>query len=423
MRIFTAFPFLIFLLIFSVHHTFGQQYSPGYIIKVNGDTLRGFVNYKAGQISSNQVKFKTELSQEAQTYRVRGITGFKLKDDIYLTAKVKIDTTKNPNKLTYDSKYYFADYRVFLQVLTLGPKSLFYYKGPFGIKHFYIQKGNEYELLLYKKYLKGERVITEDNRYKGQLLLYLSTCSSIKYNIENIVYGKRSLTKLFKRYYDCTLEKPIVQEKIWPTTFRKGIVGGAVVTRLSFKDFGGSNNFWYLTEADFTSSTNATFGIFVEIVFPGKSKRWSLYNELSYHSYSTEASSTFSEPFIDTFRAEYDARVRFEVSYLKMTNLARFMPRGPNSTIYPFFNFGISNGAVLSSTNEVVIRANSFGTGRSGQAINGTRGVETGLVFGLGMILHNFTVEGRYERGNGIASTISVSSPTNKLMILLGLRF
>ena len=422
MRIFTAFPFLLFLLMFFTHHTFGQTYSPGYIIKVNGDTTRGFVNYKAGQASSNQVKFKTELSQEAQTYSVRGISGFKLKDDIYLTAKVKIDTTKNPSKLTYDSKYYFADYRVFLQVLTLGPKSLFYYKGPFGIKHFYIQKGNEYELLLYKKYLKGERVITEDNRYKGQLLLYLSKCSSIKYNIENVEYGKRSLTRLFKRYYDCTLEKPAFQEKIWPTTFKKGIIGGASYTSIRFKENGG-DDFWYLTGADFTRSTNTTFGIFFEIVFPGKSKKWSLYNEFSYHSYSTEGLVDLT-PTISggPITVTFSAATRLELSYMKVTNLARFMPRGSNSSVYPFFSFGISNGILLNSEYETVI-SNDITARTIDLIVHDPKKLETSAVVGLGLVLKNFMVEGRYERGTGILDINAVRSTTNKLMVLLGLRF
>jgi len=399
-----------------IENTGKVSFKAGYIIKANGDTIKGFVGLRKWKVFPNKVQLKKTLLGTPQQYDITNTQAFSVGEDYFTKARVKIDTAKFPNRLTYDNKFYFSYHTVYLQVLALGSKSLYYYKGPDNIKQFYIKKGDKYELLLYKKYLKGERIITQDDRYKGQLLLYLSECGSIKYRLNSVSYEKGSLTKLFNKYFDCTQEKAKFRRKVIPTTFKKGFFVGAVFTSLRF-DALGRGLFPYLTEVDFPNSNDITFGAFFEIVFPGKVKKWSVYNELAYHSYSTEG--TFVQRFNTVTLSEEST---FEMSYIKMSNLVRFMPKKANATTHPFINVGIFTGAVINSTNRLISRTNNRITSE-GKSLTSFKAIETGLSIGLGMIVKKFTIEARHERGNGFSSFRTFKSRTRKFIIMLGMRF
>jgi hypothetical protein len=64
----------------------------------------------------------------------------------------------------------------------LGTKNLYYYSDKRGKQHFYIGKAPDFELLIYKKYLKEgdrEKIVVENRNFIGQLNIYLQDCPSI----------------------------------------------------------------------------------------------------------------------------------------------------------------------------------------------------------------------------------------------------
>ncbi len=46
--------------------------------------------------------------------------------------------------------------------------------------------------------------MTENNKYLGQLTLYLNDCPSLQKNLENTSYTQKSLINLFQNYYECS---------------------------------------------------------------------------------------------------------------------------------------------------------------------------------------------------------------------------
>jgi len=401
------------------------KYLPGYIVKTSGDTISGYIKTKKQSAYLKKIQFKEKDINEEQTHDISTLVAFNVENKHYVKARVQIDTIKYPRKLTYDSKLYLANYTVFLEALVGGVKSLYYFKGPYGIKQFYIKEGDKYELLKYKKYFKndkeGGKTITEDLRYKGQLQLYLNDCKSIKNRLEATQYSRVSLIRTFLKYYKCTRKKNTFNQAAPKTLVNTGLTAGISNTTIGFKVI---NRFSEpVAFADFSNSTNFSGGLFLELVFPGKRRNFSLYNELAYSNYQSEG--TYAEN-IGALNIKY--RLNIEAAYLKVYNLLRFMPRASaDASTYVFFNVGVANGAALrlidqqtsvitSSVGNVNTNERSLGIGR--------RGVESSLVFGLGLKINKvFSLETRYELGDGFTSNTQIASRINRLFFLLGVHF
>jgi len=68
--------FLI-LLLCNVQFAFGQEnYTPGYIVKSNKDTLKGFIDYRNWGVNPKKISFKENQSAESSSYTPIDIAGF-----------------------------------------------------------------------------------------------------------------------------------------------------------------------------------------------------------------------------------------------------------------------------------------------------------------------------------------------------------
>lgn len=86
----------------------------------------------------------------------------------------------------------------------IGEKCLFYYKDSNGKDHFFIQKNDEFETLIHKKYYKetsGGYEIFENKTYVGQLKIYFQEYPENFNLIERTNFSVHSLYDLFSKYY------------------------------------------------------------------------------------------------------------------------------------------------------------------------------------------------------------------------------
>jgi len=404
-----------------------ENYVPGYITDLNGDTIKGLINYKNWNKNPDIIYFKKETTDPGTSYNPLNIRCFSVLDEMYISAVVDIETSPVLTaKLKPDPELHFAKDTTFLQTMIDGQKSIYYLKDRTGKSHFYI-RDSTFQLLIFKRYFKvvnGKNGVAENRNFLGQLTNYLSDCPDIRKKIVKTEYDKISLEKLFVSCYGSASynnQKNLEPESI---TFQKktekpktkfGLLGGMTSTSIKFESVIHEN----LTKSDFQPSQRLTGGVFLDIILPRLQDKWSVCNEMTLTGY------LFKGDFLDFETNErhtmYHSTIGF--SYLNMNHMVRFTY--PVKKFHVFANTGISYGRIIRSKNflKKEIKYYSDDIVEIDEALNYVRPFEQRFNAGIGARLSNISCEFRYEIGNGVASTIQLSSTTQRLYFILGYRF
>ncbi len=395
-----------------------ENFVPGYIITLDGDSLKGQVDYRDWRITQKSVSFKTNSNSGQKDYFPIEIKGFGVQNEHFISeiTDLEVSPTKAEELTTEITPNYRRD-TVFLEVLYRGDKNLYLHVSDKSKLNFFIKNELGVEVLVYKKFIniqKGKHVISEYNKFIQQLKDYFPDCESISKSIKNTSYSEKSLNKLFTSYYKCTNKKSeFVKSRAKGRVDFGGIVG-ASITSLNFS----GNGFKYLSEADFNVSTDGSVAIFFDFILPKNHGKWSFNNELMYTSYSATG---LYENYINS--NEYSrSKVEIGYSYLKLNNMLRF--KYPIGGIHFYVNAGISNGIVLSEVNKRTqeLKFYSDEIKKEGEAINNSRAFEQGLLLGLGAKIRKMSLEFRYEAGNGMSDYSALKSSANRVFFLFGYR-
>jgi hypothetical protein len=60
-----------------------QDFDPGYIIKLNKDTLRGFIKIELESDLTNLIHFKNDEGSALKEYKAEELSGFCIQKDVY----------------------------------------------------------------------------------------------------------------------------------------------------------------------------------------------------------------------------------------------------------------------------------------------------------------------------------------------------
>ena len=411
---------LLLIGILTFQLTYSQEnYIPGYVIKNNADTIFGFVDYRNWEINPDRIKFKTNIENNPVSYTPMDINEFKVRDEIYVSGIVNAEVTPTQtDKLEFNPHVKIKVETIFLQTLFQGKKSLFFYKNSVGRENFYIKQDTGFVLLLYKRYLtdrEGKYYPTENKTYLGQLTFYLNDCSTIKSKLENTSYNKKSLIKLFQYYYGCSQSDIVFQKEIEKVHTEIGILAGVSLTSLEFR----SSTTPYLAHAEYNSSVNPSAGLFFDFVIPRYQGKWSIYNELLISSYKVKGS--YEEHVNENIYSITTTEIGY--SYLNINSLVRF--KYPICKGFIFLNVGISNGFSINETNYKKKESISYSSNNVVEelALDDTRKYEQSYILGTGIKYNRFSMEIRYEKGNGMSEYISLNSLTKSYYLLFGYRF
>jgi len=183
------------------------NYHEGYVIKNNGDTLKGFVNYREWVYSPEYVEFRTNktngevLKFTADSIRGFGVYGF----EVYKSYVGDITLNKNvfPNIPTgLDTSHQVR--AIFLKPIRQGPNLDLYYNNEIDKDRFFIaEKGGRATELKYYEYYNSGSLESYANVYKTQLQLLAA-----KYADGN----KKIAEDLEKARYELRYIKNIVDE-------------------------------------------------------------------------------------------------------------------------------------------------------------------------------------------------------------------
>lgn len=389
----------------------------GYIVTKQGDTIHGMIDYREWDRNPKKIAFIPENQLNPTSYSVNDIESFRVKNEHYQAAIVEIEVSpRTTNELNDDAALQIVTDTVFLQAVMKGEKSLFAYVDFFGRENFYIEQNGGFELLVFKKYTikqqQGQTQIAQNKKFIGQLLLYLFDCETIGDKLQKARYSRKSLESVFLDYYQCMDISPDVILKTQKLKIEKGFMGGVSLTTISFS---GENEKKFLSEADFSSSTMPTLGFFMDVVLPRKQDKWSIYNEILFNSYQ------FSGGYTDFDHEEKytDYEIEIGASYLSMSNMIRYRLALNRNKIV--FNFGLSNGLLIASTNNKKSILHFFDTERIKEepALESFRKFETGIAAGIGFSYNKLSMEIRGVWGNGMSPFSGLKSNTTRWMLLL----
>lgn len=414
---------LIFLLV--SQQVFSQKnYVQGYIIKNNSDTVSGFIDYKNWGKNPDKINFKRTINGFLESVYPSDILEFGVQNEVYVSGIIETEVTSivQIDQFSTESKMEKKIDTAFLQVLVRGEKSLFLYNNSDGRKNYYIEKPEGFELLFYKKHIVkkyheitqeyGERAITENNRYLGQLSIYLSDCEQISNTLANTSYNENSLIKLYEEYYKCSSLSSSFQKKKEKLIPEIGVLAGISRTSLEI-------NHLYPSIEENNVSMDFSSGIFLDLILPRNHGKLSLTNEVIFTTY------TVSGSYRD-FTNENNYRIistEIGLSYIKINNMFRL--KYPIGKFFLFLNGGISNGFLVKERNYEKIESKFFFVDKTteGKAFDEVNKYENEWIFGTGLRYNNVSFEARYEFANGMSEIPIMSSKIKRTYLLIGYRF
>ena len=205
-------------------------FKPGYVIKSEGDTLYGEVDYRGSILMSKICTFRHNAKDSVHHFSPDDIIGYRFRESKYFISKMV-----NGKK-------------VFLEFLINGRVNIYYLKDKWGADHYYIEKDSlGFAEIPYKDGIKerdGKEYLYSSTRHMGLLTFYMQDTKELESDILKLKKPEHdNLIALAKKYHlaVCHDDKCIIYEKKLPL-FKVGVevAGGQIYIN---DDFFGKYNF------------------------------------------------------------------------------------------------------------------------------------------------------------------------------------
>lgn len=362
-----------------------QDFRPGFVITIKGDTVKGFVQYSSARKNKLRCVFRPHKRAEKLTYLPGDITGFGTDND---RTFLSVRAPENPA----------VD--VFARVLAMGDLQLL------RLDERYIIVNQTQQLLAPTVKVKiavanGEAYRIE-RPYAAVLNIALADCGKAADNVE---YNEKELTAAIDEYNLCKNPK-------YKSVHRKPMaqVGLSVFTSYVYSDM-----FLKYDNASMNASTFLAYGVGIDLSSPRIYDKVFLSLDLSY-------ADAFYQGLIDGPASGYYLREDVFMSFasLRLSAALRYNFLSPAST--PYLKLGFGNYMVIDDevrtlsekevSNGVILTSKSTG----GYEIKNPKGVYLGLGYQRAMSKKiSVFAEGRYESMEGFVGTViqSFSELTN----------
>ena len=409
------FPFFTVIFYLIAHTSNAQQdFAEGGILRPNGDTLRGQIDYREWDRTPAEIRFRPSPAAETQLVKPENAAGFFItdKNEVYRTATVYLNDeasdTRNmpsfPSRREALTGFRPVKHKVFLRLLTDGKLALLEYNDN-NRRHFLVQpEGDSIRELLARRVSVGGSVISLDE-YKNQLRLLTAACPALKINFDRLPYFEGALLDCILSYNRCVGKSSYTR----PTTkaARRMYLMAGVGLPLVKANGPFSDN----KPIDGTGNIAPLFGAGADFSFPRAKGSRGAGVELYYTRYTFETGKQ------DIFGR--DVRYEADISYLRL--LAFFRQNIFKSRLQPYLKAGIGAGYFLDARFDYTREATV------GNPVELNRPLQkTDICFfgGLGIKTRRISVECRYESGNNVAEfNASENINSHLLSLTVGYNF
>jgi hypothetical protein len=448
-------PFIILLIIslttLLFSRSFGQrQFAKGYIILHNNDTLHGFIAEFSLESNPKRIIFKSESNAKSVFIPIKKVKKIVFDDQQYILAYVKVDSTGNyTNFYPKYGHFHFPKDTVLLQVLVLGPKSLYraYYKerNLFYIKQkdkitllqapVYTQSDSLFSFVLNKMVnVKGLNLNTyyhpsskhiQLQTYKYQLAEYLGDNIQIYKILPSINYNLPNLLGLFLTYYKTLNKKPLYHFKTLQPEFNFGIMSGLHLMKAQI--FSNQTIFYYVANIDYPISYSPYLAAFWKFTPWQYQYKFSLLWSMGLSKFSSTGTK-----YVDLPQKQSFYYTKLLLNFANINLALQYAPIVKPIRIYT--EFGLNYDIILSSnsyTREISYYKNSQSTviktydPFTPRTDNGTTYLknENGIHIGLGAEIHHIGFELIIERATGFMNPLYMRHVIWKGFIILTYNF
>jgi len=216
-----------------------SNYHPGYVVKSNGDTLRGFVNYREWRQNPKSIDFKVNktdkqvLQFDPQSIKEFQITG--LETYTAYSGAISMNQT-NFSNLPEELDTTLKSDNIFLRQLATGNHlTLYKYVDEIKTRFFVAETNARPEELKYYEYYNNAREIVDKSVFKGQLILYINKLHlespGVVNKLDQAHYEQTDLEQLINEANNN--EKKTIAKKASSTRFFAGVSIGRTITEVS----------------------------------------------------------------------------------------------------------------------------------------------------------------------------------------------
>ncbi len=387
---------IYYLLLFSYIIGYSQiKFEKGYIINDKGDRIDCLIKNEDWKNNPEEFIYKIDENSEILNGTLYNIKEFGIVNEFkFINANVNIALfSTNTNELDDFKNPVFNKTRIFLKEIVDGKYSLYVYSTQKNI-YYFIKKNDEYEQLIYKKYLTDSVDIQENFAFRQQLYNYFILENPSLETFEKVKYEKKEILNIFQSIGKVSPEN-IVKEKVVKNQLKLHLQAGAVSQSLDLSSSGV-----------FNGKTETKIGIIpgleFEYVLPFNKNKWSLLMSTFFINYDGNGSG-IHKVFLNSRKELINASYK---SFNIGLGARHFMYLNDSSKLYINAIFNIinkSDGSIIIDNN------NTF------EVSDGN----TSLSFGMGYNYKNrYSIECRYLKKNTI-DYVSWNSNYNSISIIL----
>lgn len=326
---------LILFFLYSNSISAQERFKKAYVIDNNQQKINGSIDFGNPIRNPAEIIFLDSSTLKISVFSPKDIQSFSVKLDEERRYESRIvQITDYPEFLEGLDDSGVSDIitdTVFVEVLVKGKASLFHYKDEEKWDHFFIEKADTFQTLmqvLVRHDMMSKQVLVLRQRYKTQLNLAFLDCPNILgriYSVENTI---PSLQKIFEDYNNCLgKENEFVKNRKTKQHLKFAFNVGYQVAKLTVSDV-KIGDAAYIEELDFPLSRRLPIGLSVEIPFP---KNYSIYNELLYTKFGTNAGYTIGQESHILY---------FRYTYLQYLMALRYHFNKDKKAFSPFVNVG-----------------------------------------------------------------------------------
>jgi opacity protein-like surface antigen len=181
---------LISTLIYSISLQAQSDYGPGYILKPNGDTVKGSIFRGTEQDMAEKIKFKADNSNSVQNFSISDINGFGLDNDIF--RKISFQNTTTGDAVTDSS---------FAKLLVSGFYELYTFER--NDRRYYIVKNSAQSYLLYTNSYTQQGEVEIQGNYVSRLQILEGECKEMTTRTDGLGYDQQTMSKFVSELDEC----------------------------------------------------------------------------------------------------------------------------------------------------------------------------------------------------------------------------
>lgn len=169
---------------------YSQNYKEGYIISLDGDTVRGMIDFQTDIQNSKECKFRESENSQVRKYLPFDISGYRFLNEkkYYVPKNIELEGVQQ---------------HVFLEYLVDGRMKLYYHNDGTQLYYLFEKESGEMNILTKREdRVDSKRKIIPDNRYIGIIKYTFRDHPAITAEADKIRFDHKSMIRIAKQYND-----------------------------------------------------------------------------------------------------------------------------------------------------------------------------------------------------------------------------